>query len=218
MLGRMIGLLVLGSSLLVAQIGSANFDGVDSRVEFPPLGCGSAATGEQAGCHFTDANPGVVVSIQGPSQIDVGQEGVGLYTVSIPAGTLGLEGAGMNAAIDAPNASDCELETFAPVGKQQLINDPDSLSPYPVVSHRDDGEAPPLSLYGVWSYQFLVLNCSAPGPILLRVAMNAFDGSGDEGGEAWNSNTLEITVPEPGATLLGVGLVATLAALRSHRS
>jgi uncharacterized protein (TIGR03382 family) len=49
--------------------------------------------------------------------------------------------------------------------------------------------------------------------------MNAFDGSGDEGGEAWNSSTLEITVPEPGTTLLGVGALAAVAALgRRHRS
>ena len=49
----------------------------------------------------------------------------------------------------------------------------------------------------MWSYQFLVLNCTTPGPLLLLAAMNAFDGSGDETGEVWNDARLDVTVPEP---------------------
>lgn len=211
---RALLLLVLS---LTPRIGAADSSGVDSRPTFPPLGCGNSVTGENAGCHFQDANPEVMVSIQGPTQIDVGPEGFGIYTASMPPDTLGLLGAGINAAIDAPNESGCELDTFAPPAKMQLLNDDKNPSPDPLVSHRDDLDPPSPTLVGVWSYQFLVLNCAAPGPILLRVAMNAFNGDGGEDGEAWNSATLAVTVPETGSTLLGVGAVVALGAVGSLR-
>ena len=70
----------------------------------------------------------------------------------------------------------------------------------------------------MWSYQFLVLNCSTPGPLLVLAAMNAFDGSGDETGEIWNKTQLEVTVPEPAAGALGMATFAALALLRRRRS
>jgi hypothetical protein len=211
-------LLVL--ALVVPRLAVADSSGVDSRPTFPPLGCGSAATGEEAGCHFQDANPAVMVTIEGPSNIAVGGDvlGFGVYTASMPPDTLGLEGAGINATIDLPNEPGCEIDTFSPVDKMKLINDKDHPSAYPLVSHRDDGEPPPQSLFGVWSYQFVVFNCKMPGPLLLRVAMNAFDGSGDESGEAWNTTTKDVSVPEPGVALAGAAAAGALAALRHRRS
>jgi hypothetical protein len=208
--------------LLAPQLAFAKAAGVDSRKDMPPLGCGSAATGEQLQCHFQDANPQLVVSIANddPAHPDVavGPEGFASYTASIPIGSFEKLGAGINVHIDRPNPTGCELEPLAPVGKIDFKND--SLDPTdPVLSHRYDGKnPPPVTLVGVWSYQFLVLNCKAPGAFLLRVAMNAFDGSGDESGEVWNSSTLEVNaVPEPDAALVGAAAIAGLGALARRR-
>jgi hypothetical protein len=176
---RRITLLLL--CLLAPSAASAEADGVDSRTEFPPLGCGNSVTGEGAGCHFQDASPQLVVTLDGPTQIDVGEQGAGFYTASIPQGFMGLQGAGINVALDAPNEPGCQLEEFAPVDKMGFENESGDLD-NPVLSHFHVGDPPPTSLVNVWSYQFLVLNCLAPGTLSLRVAMNAFDGSGDETG------------------------------------
>jgi hypothetical protein len=212
----MLRLVLLLTCLLAPAAALAEADGVDSRQEFPPLGCGNSVTGEEAGCHVQNANPALMVTIDGPQQIDVGEEGFGLYTASIPVGFMGLEGAGINVALDAPNAPGCELEGFAPSTK---IGFPVDEGPpvTAVLSHKYNGEPPPTTLVGVWSYQFLVLNCDIPGPVLLRVAMNAFDGSGDETGEVWNSSTLDVTVPEPGAALASAAAFAAVGAIGARR-
>jgi hypothetical protein len=208
--------------LLLPQIALAKAGGVDSRKDMPPLGCGSAATGEQLECHFQDPDPQLMVTIDGPTQIDFAPEATGFYTASLPVNYLQLKGAGINAHIDRPNPTGCELEPFAPIGKLAFKND--SLDPSdPVLSHFYAGEPPPIpDLVNVWAYQFLIVNCKAPGSLLLRVAMNAFDGSGDEDGEHWNFATLPVdigTVPEPGAALIGGAAIAGLGTLarRRHR-
>ena len=206
----MLRVLLLIVSLLCPSAAFAEAVGVDSREEFAPLGCGNAATGELAGCHFTDADPGLMVSIEGPSSIDVTPEAVGFYTASIPEGYASLQGAGINVALDAPNQTGCELEAFGPAAKFDWFEPSD----HSLLSHKYAGEPPPSTLVGVWSYQFLVLNCQTPGQLLLRVAMNAFDGNGAEDGELWNSNTLALTIPEPGALALGAAALATLALRR----
>lgn len=206
----MLRALLLMASLLAPGVVFAEAVGVDSRQEFAPLGCGNAATGETAGCHFTDADPALMVTIEGPSSVDVTPESVGFYTASIPENYASLMGAGINVALDAPNQTGCELEAFGPATKFDWF-EPNDRS---LLSHKYDGDAPPATLVGVWSYQFLVLNCQAPGALLLRVAMNAFDGNGAEDGELWNSNTLALTIPEPGALALGAVALATLALRR----
>jgi hypothetical protein len=198
--------------LLVPALAHGEAIGVDSRKEFPPLGCGNSATGENAGCHFTDANEALTVTIKGPDRIDVGDQGFGIYTASIPTNFRSLKGAGINAAMDAPNAPGCEIEELEPNGKVQLMN-PEN-RPDPVMTHLHVGDPPPTNIYDVWSYQFLILNCLTEGTLSLRVAMNAFDGDGTEEGEVWNFATRQVAVPEPGAALGGAAALAALAARR----
>lgn len=216
----MLRLLLLLFCLLAPTAALAEADGVDSRTEFPPLGCGSSVTGEEAGCHVKNANPALMVTIDGPQQIDVGEQGFGLYTASIPTNFMFddvmFDGAGINVALDAPNAPGCQLEAFAPPGKLRFENDPGGPS-WPVLSHRHDGDPPPTNINNVWSYQFLVLNCLTPGTVSLRVAMNAFDGSGSEDGEVWNSTKLDVSVPEPGAALAGAAALAAVASIGARR-
>jgi hypothetical protein len=215
----MIRSMLLAAMLLCGGDAFAEAQGVDSREAFPPLGCGDAVTGEGAGCHVQNANPELLVSIDGPPAIDLGPEAAGFYTASIPANSFGLMGAGINVAIDAPNEPGCDLEAFGPTGKIGPLNE--FGLPDPVLSHLHAGDPPPIpTLVGVWAYEFLVLNCQTPGTLLLRVAMNAFDGNGDETGEVWNASTLEIAVPEAGAAasaLAALGALGAATALRRRR-
>jgi hypothetical protein len=194
--------------------------GVDSRTSFETVGCGSSATGADLGCHVKDPNAALTVTIEGPVQFDSGPLGFGTYTVSIPVGSQsqGLMGAGMNVEIAPPNSAGCVLKEGRPPSTMAFRNE--SLDPNdPVLSHDYSGpESTPTTLVGVWSYQFLVLNCQDPGPLVLLAAMNAFDGSGDETGEVWNLTQLDVTVPEPGADLVGAGAFAALRMLNWGRS
>jgi hypothetical protein len=207
--------IALASALFASGDAWAKAEGVDSRASFPPVGCGGANGGAAGDCHVEAPTAELLVTIDGPDRIGTTPEDVGFYTLSIPPGSFGLLGAGFNVAL-APSETGCELEPFGPSGKIGFQNE--SLDPFdPVLSHDYAGDAPPTTLVGVWSYQFLVLNCQTPGPLLLMAAMNAFDGSGDETGEVWNGTELEIIVPEPSALLLGVAALAPLAALsRAH--
>ncbi len=206
----MLRLLLVMTTLLFAGSAFGKAAGIDSRTTFPPIGCGSLDGGSAGECHVQVEDPALTVTIEGPTQIDPGPEGIGFYTVSIPVQSLPLVGAGMNVAIAAPNAAGCMLEKFAPVDKMGFPAEPFDANNL-ALSHSYSGEPPPSTLIGVWSYQFLVLNCKNPGPLLLLAAMNAFDGSGDETGEIWNKTQLDIAVPEPGAALLGATAAAALA-------
>jgi hypothetical protein len=213
----MLRLLVVVTALLFAGSAFGKAKGVDSRKYIPPIGCGVAGGGVDGECHVEPADETLMVTIDGPTQIEPGSEGFGIYTVSIPIGFGNLKGAGMNVAIAPPNSAGCMLEEGSPPSTMAERNE--SLDPNdPVLSHDYSGEPPPSTLVGVWSYQFLVLNCQNPGPLLLLAAMNAFDGTGTEELEVWNKTQLDVTVPEPGAALLGAGGVAVLAALRKTRA
>jgi hypothetical protein len=216
-MSRMIPIvLALALALFAAGDAWAKAEGVDSRTYFAPLGCGGAGGGSGGDCHVENPTEELIVTIDGPSQIGTSAEDVGFYTVSIPAGSFGLQGAGFNVALAAPNTTGCELEPFGPTGKIGFENE--GLDPNdPVLSHQYSGDAPPSTLVGVWSYQFLVLNCQTPGPLLLMAAMNAFDGSGDETGEVWNDAELDITVPEPSSLALGAAALVPIALLRRRR-
>jgi len=211
---RMISI-ALALALFAAGDAWAKAEGVDSRAYFAPVGCGGPGGGEAGDCHVESPTEELIGTIDGPDRIGTTPEDVGFYTLSIPAGSFGLEGAGFNVAL-APSETGCELEPFGPTGKIGFENE--SLDPNdPVLSHAYSGDAPPSTLVGVWSYQFLVLNCQTPGPLLLMAAMNAFDGSGDETGEVWNDAELGITVPEPSALLLGAAALASLSEMHRTR-
>jgi len=204
--------LLLIACLLVPSSAFAKATGVDSRQEFPPVGCGSAADGENLGCHVMDADPQLTVTIDGPTQMINPQE---TYTASVPVDFMSLKGAGINVAIAPPNTTGCQLDTLSPVGKFGPKND--SFDPNDFVLSHLGNDTPPTNLIGVWSYQFLVLNCTTPGTLMLEVAMNVFDGDGTELGELWNRASLAVTVPEPGGASLAAAAVASLAAIGVRR-
>jgi hypothetical protein len=213
----MLRLLVVMTTLLFAGSAFGKAEGIDSRKYFPPIGCGGVGGGVDGECHVEPADETLMVTIDGPRQIEPGSEGFGIYTVSIPVGFSDRVGAGTNVAIAPPNSTGCMLEKFSPLDKMGTQNE--SLDQTdPVLSHAYSGDLPPSTLVGVWSYQFLVLNCQNPGPLLLLAAMNAFDGLGTEEGEVWNKTQLDVSVPEPGAALLGAGTIVGLAALRKARA
>jgi hypothetical protein len=158
------------------------------------------------------ANPALMVTIDGPTQIDTG--GAELYTVSIPPQAAPLDGAGVNVVLGAPNSTGCDLEAFSTnLRLENELGFGDDM-----LTHDYEGEPPPSDLVGIWSYQFLVVNCTTPGPLLLLAAMNAFDGSGDEEGEIWNKTELAVTVPEPGAALGELGTFLALLSLSNSRT
>jgi hypothetical protein len=211
--------LVAITALLFAGSAFGKAEGIDSRKYFPPIGCGGADGGPDNECHLEPASETLMVTIDGPTQIEPGSEGFGIYTVSIPVGfgAPKLVGAGMNVAIAPPNSAGCMLEEGSPPSTMAERNE--SFDPTdPVLSHDYSGEPPPSTLVGVWSYQFLVLNCQNPGPLLLLAAMNAFDGTGTEEFEVWNKTQLDVTVPEPSAALLGATALAAVATLRRSRA
>ncbi len=208
----MLRLLLFVTLLLGAAEAFAKANGVDSRGTFPPIGCGSADGGAAGECHLQPLDPSLLVTIDGPTQIGTGLGDFGFYTVSIPQGSGGLKGAGVNVVLAAPNGTGCSLETFS----SNLRTD-DEFGPI-MLTHAYEGEPPPFLLEEIWSYQFLVLHCTTPGPLLLLAAMNAFDGSGDEEGEIWNKTELAITVPEPTTALGELGTFLTLLSLVNSRT
>jgi hypothetical protein len=211
----MFRLLLVMTLLFAATDAFAKAEGVDSRPTFAPVGCGSPDGGAAGECHLQPLDSSLLVTIEGPTEVGTGIDDVGLYTVSIPPQAAPLDGAGVNIAFATPNSTGCKLEAFSPnMAEFNETLDPEN----PVLSHAYDGDPPPTTLNGVWSYQFLVGNCTTPGPLLLMAAMNAFDGSGDEEGEIWNKTELAVTVPEPTAALGELGTFLTLLSLLNSRT
>lgn len=194
--------------LLLPLRAAAEGLGVDSRQEYPPVGCGGT-DGLEVGCHFTEANQDLVVTLVGPTELAADPFGSGSYAVSIPTDFASLEGAGVNVAIAAGNATGCQLEAFS----SNLRDANDSLDPEDFVLTHAGNDSPPDNLVGVWGYEFLIVNCTNPGTLTLLAAMNAFNRDGLESGEIWNKTELQVTVPEPAGAALGLAALTALALL-----
>jgi hypothetical protein len=202
----------IGLALAVApRIVSAEKDGIDSTLYFEgAVGCGSPALGETEGCHANPESDMVDVAIDGPPAIEL-ESGVGFYTVTAMTTLQDQDGAGVNVLIDAVSStSDCELDPFPTQENNQLVVEG------PVLTHRDAENPPPLGSLGVFSYSFLLINCSTPGSIRMLAAMNTFNGDGESTGDAWNQAEKTVTVPESGgAAVVALFAFATLARGRS---
>jgi hypothetical protein len=201
----------LGLGLVLAMLGAeraaAEKDGIDSNLYYPgAIGCGSPDLFEAEGCHAEFENELVSVSIDGPDDIALGEAPAAAAFVVLAETSLeGQQGAGVNVFIDpAVSTSDCQLGTFPTPENNQLV--PEG----PVLTHRDAEVLPPLGSVGVFSYQFLLMNCNAPGTVRVLVAMNTFNFDGESTGDAWNKTEKTVTVPEPGGAGAAWALAATL--------
>jgi hypothetical protein len=225
--GLGLGLVGLAFGVLEAARVTAEENGVDSSFYFDgAVACGgSAELAEDPGCHADPESDLVQVTIAGPDFIeDAG--GAAAYTATascLPplvcsAVTLGAQrGAGINVLIDSESStSDCELQTFPTPTANQLIEE--GLGP--VLTHRD-ATTPPgpqgLGSLGVFSYQFLLADCQAPGVVRVLVAMNTFNFDGESLGDAWNKTEKTVTVPEPGSAGAALAIAALASLARSRR-
>jgi hypothetical protein len=200
-------LLALACVWLGAGSARAEKDGIDSTFYFDGVpGCGDALLGEQEGCHADPESDLVQVTVVGPDQIDAGG-GFGVFTASAMTSLQGQQGAGVNVLVAAAGTtSDCQLETFPTPNSDPLVFEG------PVLTHRDAENPPPLGSIGVFSYDFLLVNCNAPGTVRLLVAMNTFNGDGESTGDAWNQTEKTVAVPEPGVGAAGGAAALALAA------
>lgn len=213
--------IVVGLGLLGSVV-RAEKDGVDSAAYFPPIGCGGAG-GLELGCHLNEADPELTVTITGPKLLEPG--GFGVYEASIPDDFArcvapdfdhACAGAGINVQIGGQSSTACDLDTLA-AGNLHLEPSPSSIGGF-VITHNDAESPAPQGNIGVYRYTFLLTNCGVPGNIVLLAAMNAFDRSGDETGEAWNEASLQIVVPEPAGTGAAAGAALVAGALARRRS
>jgi MYXO-CTERM domain-containing protein len=191
---------------------AAEKDGIDSTLYYMgAIGCGGPQL-EGEGCHVNPESDLVTVTIEGPSEITGSAE---LYTATAQTSIPSQQGSGINVLIDAlASTSDCQLDRFPTPEDDQLqfIG--------PVLSHRDAEAPPPTGSIGVFSYSFLLKDCTVPGTIRLLVAMNTFNGDGESTDDAWNQSEKTITVPEPGTPAGGAALAGLLglAAARRRRA
>jgi hypothetical protein len=205
--------LVVGLGLVAAwaagEPAAAEQKGIDSTLYYMgSIGCGGPQL-EGEGCHANVESDAVTVAIDGLDHIE---GDAAAYTATAMTSLEGQFGAGINVLIDAESStSDCELDTFPTPGAEQLI------AKGPVLSHQDAENPPPTGSLGVFSYTFLLANCSTPGSVRLLVAMNTFNFDGESTGDAWNQAEKTVTVPEPGAGAAGAALALTGAALARRR-
>jgi len=204
----------LAAAMVVGERAAAEQKGIDSTFyNNGTVGCGSAELGEQEGCHANPESDLVQVTLQGPDQIDGGGGGVGVFTATVMTDIQDQKGSGINVLIDpAASTSDCALDTFPTPENDQLV------FKGPVLSHQDAENPPPLGSFGVFSYQFLLVDCNTPGSVRLLVAMNTMNFDGESTGDAWNKTEKTVTVPEPaGAGLAAAAALLGSAALRRSR-
>jgi MYXO-CTERM domain-containing protein len=195
---------------------AAEEDGVDSSFYFEGVvACGgSPELAEDPGCHADPESDLVEVTIAGPDFIDEAI-GVGAYTVSAMTTIPGQQGAGVNVLIDAASStSDCELDPFPSPQNDNLVFSTEGAGN--VLTHRDATTTPPLGSLGVFSYDFLLINCSVPGNVRILVAMNTYNADGESIGDAWNKTEKTVSVPEPAGSALAA-LAGLVGAARARR-
>jgi hypothetical protein len=205
--GLAIGIALLGLGALAGRA-AAEQKGIDSTLYYEgAIGCGSPTLGAEQGCHAEFASELVTVGIEGPEAIEIG--GAALFGALAQTEIQGQFGSGVNVLIDpTASTSDCRLDPFPTPGANQLILIPPTTR---VLSHRDAEVGPPLGSIGVFSYEFLLIDCNTPGTVRLLVAMNTFNGDGDSTGDFWNQAEKTITVPEPTGTAAPLAAAAALA-------
>lgn len=203
------GLAVL---LLAGGPAAAEKDGIDSTFyNNGVVGCGSPALGKEEGCHADPESDLVQVTVAGSDFIEEAG-GAGAFTATVSClppltcslGTNGAQqGSGINVLIDPTGTtSDCALDPFPSPENDQLVADG------PVLSHQDAESGPPTGSLGVFSYQFLLVDCQTPGTVRLLVAMNTFNFDGESTGDAWNQTVKTVTVPEAAGAAAAVAALA----------
>jgi hypothetical protein len=198
--------------LLVVSPAGAKEDGVDSPSYFPPIGCGVGPDGGPDGCHDTSADAALAVQLDGAAVIPTG--GSANYMVSMPVDFAGLMGSGMNVAVGADSTASCDLDKL---GAANLLFVGGDATHQATLSHADATTQAPTGSLGVWSYAFALTNCMIPGTIHLVTAMNAYNGDADITGDLWSMAEMNVTVPEPTATRVGVIAIAALGGLIRRR-
>lgn len=197
------------AGLMVATVAGlparAEKAGIDSTLYYQgAIGCGGPQL-EGEGCHVDVESPLVSVSIDGPDAFAVS---AAAFTARAETSIAEQWGSGINVLIDAAaSTSDCQLGSFPTPENDQLA------FKGPVLSHRDAESLPPIGSIGVFSYQFLLVNCTTPGTVRILVAMNTFNGDGESTGDAWNQTEKIVTVPEPSAAAAALAAGVALAAL-----
>jgi hypothetical protein len=194
--------------LVAATPAAAKKNGVDSPAYFTPIGCGVSPDGGPDGCHDTSADAALTLTVDGPTSIPSG--GSANYMVSLPVGFMGQVGAGVNVAVGTDSTASCDLDKLGAANLQFVGG---TLTRQATLSHTDATLPPPTGNLGVWSYSFALTNCIVPGTLHLLTAMNAFNGDQDITGDLWNWKSVNVTVPEPGASALGGAALAAIGAL-----
>ena len=182
----------------------------------------------ESDCHGL-ASDDVIVIIEGPDQLDFGEEGQ--FTITLDENVAGAIaaaclidpcGAGLNVALAAPwgfGAADI-VDPNTRLSIPVLNENPGEIThPFNANQHGPGIDAIAGSV-GLYSYDFSLTASEQEGAITILGAMNAFNRDDDFTGDLWNRTTLEVSVPEPAtglyAAIAGGLLAVQFARRRAH--